>query len=146
MDLNVVLMLLWSPTESLVLFQTRSCTSFSSFGSWAAWRWRPPRTLTSSMRPWDRSWQREPYTTSSGWPSLICSSHANAWSELRCLLFSQLCWTDPGSGLCCSSLKRACEYVKHFKCVWVNTTQKMWTFRVCSFLPYLVGLKRTLVL
>ncbi len=76
---------MWSQTESLVLFQTRFCTSFSSFGSWAPWRWRPQRAQTSSMRPWDRSWQREPFTTSSGWPSLICSSRVNASSELQCL-------------------------------------------------------------
>lgn len=74
--------LVWSQTESRMWFQTRFCTSFSSFASWAPWRWRPQRAQTSSMRPWDRSWQREPFTTSSGWPSLICSSRVKASSEL----------------------------------------------------------------
>ncbi len=76
-------MLVWSQTDSLVSFQTRFCTSSSSFGSWAPWRWRPQRAQTSSTRPWDRSWQPEPFTTSSGWPSLICSSRVNASSELH---------------------------------------------------------------
>lgn len=63
-----------------LVVQTRSSTSSSSFASWAPWRWGLLSRQTSSPRPWGRSWQPEPSTTSSGWPNHTCWSPVTASS------------------------------------------------------------------
>lgn len=63
--------------------QTQSSTSSSLFASWAPWRWGLLSHRMLSLRPWDKSWQPEPSTTSSGWLNLICWSPVTA-SSMNC--------------------------------------------------------------